>query len=181
MDIVLKLLIGFTLLIPFNCFSSTEPYVQLLCDEDKKNISINFYRLANDFEQKWNKLRAETNGPTPTVWKLRDMRTIKQTDEKGYWQAWIESTDVIERNCKIGKKELIISFGIISGNSNNLYGHCGGWFSSWIKVSHNNKLILNEQFEDGCSGDSIITNIELLDVEQPPKITKMKLKEYFRQ
>ena len=131
-------------------FAQVDPSISYTCDISNNKIVFDYAKTEEEV----------TTNEEENIWRLRDLRTIKQTDEKGYWEAWVENSRIVKRTCTTKNGIYNIEIGVTSGNPGNLYGRCGGWLTAWTKIKKNNTLIATEQFEVDCTTDSIIPTLE---------------------
>lgn len=160
------LLISATLL-----FAQPDPSISYTCDVSNNKIIFNYAKTEEEVMTNEEK----------NIWRLRKLRTVKQTEEKGYWEAWVEKSRVVKRTCTTKDGTYNIEIGVISGNPGNLYGRCGGWLTAWAKIKKNNKLLAEEQFETDCSTDKITPRFEF-DTTQDKVVNNKVLThdEYYR-
>ena len=126
-------------------FAQVDPSISYTCDISNNKIIFDYMRTEEKV----------TTNEEKNIWRLRDLRTIKQTDEKGYWEAWVESSKVVKRTCATKNGTYNIEIGVTSGNPGNLYGQCGGWLTAWVKINQHKKEIVNLMFEPHCRTNRI--------------------------
>lgn len=168
-------LISFSLY-SLNIFAQTDPFLGLECDG--KKIKIEYELIETSTPAHESKEQLSKNGSID-YWRLRDLRTIKETKDEYGWKAWVESSKTILKECQINKKSYQISINEISGNPRNLYGHCGGWLTALVKIKDGDKTVLNIKFEDGCEGKTIIPLVEYYG-DKPPIVKKIDLADYYQ-
>ena len=152
-------------------FAQTDPVIEYKCNAGKGIIVFSFGRIDTADERE----ATETNDKT-NFWKLRDLRTIGQSEENGHYKAWVENSKIIKRECITAYGTYKIEIGEQSGNPSNLYGRCGGWLTGYAKIKKNQKILVDILFENSCNADGLITSIEFDTAKD--KVTKKTFVKY---
>ncbi|MGC8502717.1 hypothetical protein [Desulfurella sp.] len=87
--------------------------------------------------------------------------TIKKLQRAGY-KNLASSFDLATKNltCKIGQNIYKVTIGGQAGNPNPM-GNCGAFFSHWIIITKNNKIILPRTLFQSCNSESAISEIAI--------------------
>lgn len=163
---IFLLLISATLL-----FAQLDPSISYTCDVSNNKIIFDYAKTKEEVMTNEEK----------NIWRLRKLRTVKQTEEKGYWEAWVEKSRVVKRTCVAKNGTYNIEIGVTSGNANNLYGRCGGWLTAWTKIIKEDKTLLHQQFESDCNTDGLIPHLEFdMNIDKVSDDKFIKFDDYFK-